>query len=82
MNLIKYKYFEKNYFNIIVFHRLYGQNIAVVANEVGRKPPSFLDASKVANELLQLNYDSGKIVFNRFKYNSYNFIKIFQKIII
>lgn len=39
-----------------------------MANEVGRKPPTFLDASKVANELIQLDYTSGKIVFNRFKY--------------
>jgi len=50
-----------------LLQRLYAQNIAVVANEVGRKPPTFLDASKVANELVQFNYDSGKIVYNRFK---------------
>jgi len=49
-------------------NRLYAQNIAVVANEVGRKPPTFLDASKVANELIQLDFNSGKIVYNRFKY--------------
>lgn len=50
-----------------LLQRLYSQNIAVVANEVGRKPPTFLDASKVANELLQLDFNSGKIVYNRFK---------------
>jgi len=53
---------------MINVYRLYAQNIAVVANEVGRKPPTFLDASKVANELVQLDFNSGKIVFNRFKY--------------
>ncbi|CAI6359783.1 unnamed protein product [Macrosiphum euphorbiae] len=50
-----------------LLQRLYAQNIAVVANEVGRKPPTFLDASKVANELVQLDFNSGKIVYNRFK---------------
>ncbi|KAE9528607.1 hypothetical protein AGLY_012182 [Aphis glycines] len=50
-----------------LLQRLYAQNIAVVANEVGRKPPTFLDASKVANELIQLDFNSGKIVYNRFK---------------
>jgi F-type H+-transporting ATPase subunit gamma len=53
---------------IIYFFRLYSDNIAVVANEVGRKPPTFLDASKVANQLVQLDYNSGKIIYNRFKY--------------
>jgi len=56
----------KNY-HINYFYRLYGENIAIVANEIGRKPPTFLDASKVANQLLQLDYSSGKIVYNRFK---------------
>ncbi|VVC26685.1 ATP synthase, F1 complex, gamma subunit conserved site,ATP synthase, F1 complex, gamma subunit [Cinara cedri] len=50
-----------------LLQRLYSKNIAVVANEVGRKPPTFLDASKVANELVQLNFGSGKIVYNKFK---------------
>ncbi|XP_025413301.1 ATP synthase subunit gamma, mitochondrial [Sipha flava] len=50
-----------------LLQRLYSDNIAVVANEVGRKPPTFLDASKVANQLVQLDYNSGKIIYNRFK---------------
>lgn len=53
---------------LLYFYRLYSENIAIVANEVGRKPPTFLDASKVANELVQLEYNSGKIIYNRFKY--------------
>lgn len=57
----------KNILHLIYVYRLYAQNIAVVANEVGRKPPTFLDASKVANELVQLDFNSGKIVYNRFK---------------
>ncbi|XP_050426282.1 ATP synthase subunit gamma, mitochondrial [Adelges cooleyi] len=50
-----------------ILQRLYSKNISVVAKEVGRKPPTFLDASKVANQLINLDYSSGKIVFNRFK---------------
>lgn len=50
------------------FYRLFAEKISVVANEVGRKPPTFLDASKVASQLVQLDYSSGKIVYNRFKY--------------
>jgi len=50
-----------------LLQRLYSENIAIVANEVGRKPPTFLDASKVAKQMLSLDYDSGKIVYNRFK---------------
>jgi len=61
---------------MINVYRLYAQNIAVVANEVGRKPPTFLDASKVANELVQLDFNSGKIVYNRFKYFYHNLLPI------
>lgn len=41
----------------------------MVANEVGRKPPTFLDASKIANAIINSGYQfsTGKIVFNRFK---------------
>lgn len=31
-----------------ILQRLYGANIVLAANEVGRRPPTFLDASKVA----------------------------------
>lgn len=52
-----------------ILQRLYSKNILIVANEVGRKPPTFLDASKVASTVLTSSYEfsSGKIVYNRFK---------------
>lgn len=52
-----------------VLHRQYGNNIILVANEVGRLPPTFTDASKLTNAILTSGYDfnSGKIIYNRFK---------------
>uniref|UniRef100_A0A0A9Z7I7 ATP synthase subunit gamma n=1 Tax=Lygus hesperus TaxID=30085 RepID=A0A0A9Z7I7_LYGHE len=50
-----------------ILQRLFSKNITVVANEVGRKPPTFLDASKVAREITKQNFSSGKIVYNKFK---------------
>lgn len=50
-----------------VLQRLFSRNIIVVAHEVGRKPPTFLDASIVAQEISKHNFTSGKIVYNRFK---------------
>lgn len=52
-----------------ILSRLYAQNIMLVANEVGRKPPTFLDAAKLANAILNSGYDfnSGKIIYNKFK---------------
>ncbi|EDW16250.1 ATP synthase subunit gamma, mitochondrial [Drosophila mojavensis] len=52
-----------------ILSRLYGKNILMVANEVGRLPPTFLDASKIAHEVLSTGYDytEGKIVYNQFK---------------
>lgn len=52
-----------------ILQRLYGKNIIFVATEVGRKPPTFLDAAKLANYILTSGYDftSGKIFYNRFK---------------
>lgn len=52
-----------------ILSRLYGKNIILVANEIGRLPPTFLDASRIANEVLQSGYDytEGKILYNRFK---------------
>lgn len=35
-----------------ILARLFPENILFVASEVGRKPPTFLDAAKVANEVL------------------------------
>jgi F-type H+-transporting ATPase subunit gamma len=52
-----------------VLQRLYGKNIIMVANEVGRLPPQFLDAAKVANEVINCGHEftDGKIVYNKFK---------------
>lgn len=40
--------------------------------EIGRKPPSFGDASIVATELLNSGYefDQGSVIFNRFRYDT------------
>lgn len=52
-----------------ILQRQYGNNILMVANEVGRKPPTFLDAAKLANVILSSEYEftSGKIIYNKFK---------------
>ncbi|XP_046683154.1 ATP synthase subunit gamma, mitochondrial [Homalodisca vitripennis] len=50
-----------------ILQRLYGKNIILVANEIGRKPPSFLDAARIAQQTKDFNFTSGKIVYNRFK---------------
>lgn len=52
-----------------ILQRQFGQNFLMVANEVGRKPPTFLDASKIARAIINSGYEfsAGKIVFNRFK---------------
>ncbi|KAL1450487.1 hypothetical protein WDU94_002851 [Cyamophila willieti] len=50
-----------------ILQRLFAQNIVLSANEVGRKPPTFLDASKVAQEISNFNFTSGKIIYNKFK---------------
>lgn len=52
-----------------ILQRLYGKNIILVANEIGRLPPTFTDASRLAKAILTSGYEftSGKIVYNRFK---------------
>lgn len=52
-----------------ILSRLFGQNILFVASEVGRKPPTFSDAAKIAAEIMSCGYTfgSGRIVYNRFK---------------
>ncbi|XP_010778067.1 ATP synthase F(1) complex subunit gamma, mitochondrial isoform X2 [Notothenia coriiceps] len=49
--------------------RTHGKHILLSCKEVGRKPPSFGDASVVATEVLNLGYefDKASVVFNRFK---------------
>lgn len=52
-----------------ILQRLFAENILFVASEVGRKPPTFNDAAKVAAEIMNSGYDfgSGRIIYNRFK---------------
>lgn len=49
--------------------RTHGQHIILNCKEVGRKPPSFGDASIVATELLNsgFEFDQGSVIFNRFR---------------
>lgn len=52
-----------------ILQRIYGKNIILACNEMGRLPPTFIDASKLADAILKSEYkfSSGEIVFNRFK---------------
>ncbi|KAK9874106.1 hypothetical protein WA026_002460 [Henosepilachna vigintioctopunctata] len=49
--------------------RVFNKNIIMAANEIGRLPPTFLDASLLADAIIASGYKfgSGEIVFNRFK---------------
>lgn len=52
-----------------ILQRIYGKNIILACNEIGRLPPTFVDASKLADAILKTNYQfsSGEIVYNRFR---------------
>jgi len=52
-----------------LLQRLYGGNILLSAKEIGRVSPTFLDASRVAQAVLDsgYNFEGGKIVFNKFR---------------
>lgn len=52
-----------------ILHRTHGKHILMNCKEVGRKPPTFTDASIIASELLDSGYefDQGSILFNRFR---------------
>lgn len=52
------------------FQRFFPGNILMVGSEIGRLPPQFGDASKVANAVLNsgFEFDTGKMFYNR--YNS------------
>merc|ERR1719285_48309 len=52
-----------------ILSRLYGKNIILACNEVGRLPPTFADAAKLADAVLKSDYKfgSGEIIYNRFK---------------
>jgi F-type H+-transporting ATPase subunit gamma len=52
-----------------ILQRLFSKNILFACKELGRKPPTFEDASKIAAAVLDSGYqfDAGKVVYNRFK---------------
>uniref|UniRef100_A0A3Q2QFQ3 ATP synthase F(1) complex subunit gamma, mitochondrial n=1 Tax=Fundulus heteroclitus TaxID=8078 RepID=A0A3Q2QFQ3_FUNHE len=51
------------------FCRTHGKHILLNCKEMGRKPPTFGDASIIAGELLSSGYefDQGSVIFNRFR---------------
>jgi len=52
-----------------ILQRLFAPNILIACKELGRTPPQFEDASKIVEAILasEFQYDSGKIIYNRFK---------------
>jgi len=52
-----------------ILHRTHGQHILLNFKEVGRKPPTFTDASIIASELINLGYeyDQGSLIYNNFR---------------
>ncbi|XP_038667809.1 ATP synthase subunit gamma, mitochondrial isoform X1 [Scyliorhinus canicula] len=52
-----------------LLYRNYGSHLLLTFKEMGRKPPTFGDASIIASELLSsgFEFDKGAVVFNRFK---------------
>uniref|UniRef100_A0A8C2BKV8 ATP synthase subunit gamma n=2 Tax=Cyprinus carpio TaxID=7962 RepID=A0A8C2BKV8_CYPCA len=52
-----------------LLYRTHGKHILINCKEVGRKPPTFTDASVIATELLDSGYefDQGSIIYNRFR---------------
>jgi F-type H+-transporting ATPase subunit gamma len=52
------------------FQRFFKDNLIMVGSEIGRLPPQFGDASKIANAILTcgFEFDTGKMFYN--KYNS------------
>nr|XP_060632452.1 ATP synthase subunit gamma, mitochondrial-like isoform X2 [Anolis sagrei ordinatus]XP_060632453.1 ATP synthase subunit gamma, mitochondrial-like isoform X3 [Anolis sagrei ordinatus]XP_060632454.1 ATP synthase subunit gamma, mitochondrial-like [Anolis sagrei ordinatus] len=52
-----------------LLHRTHGKNFLFTFKELGRKPPTFGDASIIALELLNSGYefDEGSVIYNRFR---------------
>jgi F-type H+-transporting ATPase subunit gamma len=53
----------------VAMSRVYPKDLLFTANDIGRQPPTFEDASIAANEILNSGYefDEGQIIFNKFK---------------
>jgi F-type H+-transporting ATPase subunit gamma len=43
--------------------------VSIILLQIGRLPPTFLDAAKAANAILNCGYEftEGKIIYNKFK---------------
>jgi len=52
-----------------ILARTHGKHLLLSCKEVGRKPPTFTDASIIATEVLNCGYefDQGSVIYNRFK---------------
>jgi len=52
-----------------ILQRVYASNMLFSVNDIGKKNITFLDASLIAEEILNsgFEYDSGEIIYNRFK---------------
>ncbi|AWO98271.1 ATP synthase subunit gamma isoform 3 [Scophthalmus maximus] len=52
-----------------ILHRTHGQHILMNFKEIGRKPPTFGDASIIASEMINCGYeyDQGSVIYNRFR---------------
>lgn len=52
-----------------ILQRLFADKFVFVANELGRTPPTFLDAAEIAKSILQSGFDfsHGSIVYNKFR---------------
>lgn len=52
-----------------MLQRIFASNILFSVNDIGKKNVTFLDASSIANAILNSGYefDSGEILYNRFK---------------
>jgi len=52
-----------------LLQRVLGNSFLFTANDIGRTPPTFEDASVAANSILNSDYkfDEGSIIYNRFK---------------
>ena len=51
------------------FQRYFGSQIVMVGSEIGRLPPQFGDATRIANAILNCghDFDTGKLVYNYYK---------------
>lgn len=52
-----------------ILHRTHGKHIVLSFKEIGRKPPTFNDASIVATELINagIEFDQGSVIYNQFR---------------